>query len=359
MGQSTKHGIQWWQILLIVVGVLGIGIFVLCTTTGIAAIIIASKIFSPPLTPYPRGEPVREPPPVATVDVQMLRLSLDDYPRVDGSTSAQPLAVLVACKALGVSHRWGTKLDGSRWMEPYTTTVAMGPAVGWISGHVVHNGTHESYVNLIEGRTDLVLVARAPSPDEEQLAQAAGVTLDVRPVAVDAFIFLLHQDNPLDGLTLDQLRAIYAGQIVSWQEVGGPDAKINAYQRNPNSGSQELMLDLVMQGTALAPARSEMIGMSMTGPYNQMHSDPQGIAYSIYYYKEQMAPQANVKVCAVDGVAPTREHIADRSYPLSAEVYVVVRRDLPAGSSARVLRDWLLSAEGQAVVEESGYVPVR
>jgi phosphate transport system substrate-binding protein len=235
----------------------------------------------------------------------------------------------------------------------------MEPAVHWISTHVVHNGTHAAYVNLIEGRTDLILVARAPSPDEVQLAEVADVTLDVRPVAVDAFVFLLHQDNLLEGLTLDQIRAIYAGQIANWQEVGGVDAKINAYQRNPNSGSQELMLSLVMQGMEMASSPPEMIGMSMTGPYNQMHSDSHGIAYSIYYYKEQMAPKTNVKLCAVDGVAPTREHIFDRTYPLSSEVYAVVRSDLPDGSSARVLLNWLLSAEGQAVVDESGYVPVR
>lgn len=355
MGRTAQRGMQRRQVLLLVLGISVIAIVVLFTAAGCGPPIF----WDPSATPQPVAEPVREPPPVPTVEVKTLRLSLDDYPRVDGSTSAQPLAVLIACKALGVSHRWGTKLDGTRWLEPYTSTVEMGPAVQWISAHVVHNGTHAAYVNLIEGRTDLVLVARAPSPDEVQLAQEVGVTLDVRPVAVDAFVFLLHQDNPLDGLALDQIRAIYTGQIVNWQDVGGVDARINAYQRNPNSGSQELMLSLVMQGIEMASSPPEMIGMSMTGPYNQMHSDPHGLAYSIYYYKEQMAPKTNVKLCAVDGVAPTREHISDRTYPLSAEVYAVVRSDLPAASSACVLRDWLLSTEGQAVVDESGYVPVR
>lgn len=72
-----------------------------------------------------------------------------------------------------------------------------------------------------------------------------------------------------------------------------------------------------------------------------------------------MAPQTNVKLCAVNGIAPTRDHIADRTYPLTAPVYVVVRSDLPAGSTALYLRDWLRSTEGQAVVDESGYVPIR
>jgi len=355
MGQTAKRDMQWWQILLLILCISGITTIVLCVTAGCG----------PPIfwdtsgTPRPVAEPVREPPPIPTAEVKELRLSLDDYPRVDGSTSAQPLAVLVACKALGVPYRWGTELDGTRWMEPYTTTLEMGPLVQGIKENVVHNGTHEAYVNLIEGGTDLILVARRPSPDEEQLAITMGVTLDIQPVALDAFVFLLHQDNPLDGLTVDQIRAIYAGQITNWREVGGANAKINAYQRDRNSGSQELMLALVMHDTAMASASPSMIAQSMTGPYNQMHSDPYGIAYSLYYYKEQMAPQTNVKLCAVNGVAPTREHIADRTYPLVAEVYVVVRSNLPAGSSAAQLRDWLFSIEGQAVVDESGYVSVR
>jgi len=244
-------------------------------------------------------------------------------------------------------------------MKPYTGTVEMGPIVQGIDERIVHNGTHEAYVSLLQGYTDLILVARKPSPDERWIASTERIPLDVQPVALDAFVFLLHQENSLEGLTLDQLRAIYAGQILNWQEVGGADARINAYQRNPNSGSQELMLDLVMQGTEMASAPPEMIGTAMTGPYNQMHSDPNGIAYSIYYYKEHMAPKANVKLAAVNGVAPTPDHIADLSYPLTAPVYVVVRGDLPAGSAARYLRDWLLSAEGQAVVNESGYVSVQ
>ncbi len=71
-----------------------------------------------------------------------------------------------------------------------------------------------------------------------------------------------------------------------------------------------------------------------------------------------MLPDKNVKLLGVNGVKPTSDSIAKRSYPLTAEVYVVTRKDLSAGSTARMLRDWFLTAEGQAAVAESGYVPL-
>jgi phosphate transport system substrate-binding protein len=71
-----------------------------------------------------------------------------------------------------------------------------------------------------------------------------------------------------------------------------------------------------------------------------------------------MLPTEGVKLIGVDGVPPTSENIADRSYPLTTEVYAVIREGLRDDHSAVLLRDWLLGAEGQAVVEESGYVPI-
>ena len=72
-----------------------------------------------------------------------------------------------------------------------------------------------------------------------------------------------------------------------------------------------------------------------------------------------MAPWTHVKSCAVEGILPTSESIRSRRYPLVTQVYVVVRRDLPADHPAYRFRDWMLEPKGQAIVEESGYVPVR
>lgn len=96
----------------------------------------------------------------------------------------------------------------------------------------------------------------------------------------------------------------------------------------------------------------------MFGIYLRLTGDERGIGYSVYYYERYMSGSPRTRVIAVDGVEPSTETIASRKYPFVSEVFVVTRGDLPPTAPARRLRDWLLSAEGQAVVRESGYVPL-
>ena len=109
----------------------------------------------------------------------------------------------------------------------------------------ITSGTHQSYLNLADGEADLIFVARAPSQDEMIYASGKNVAYDVTPVALDAFVFIVNEDNPVSGLTSDQVRAIYTGDLLNWAVVGWDDREIHPYQRNDTSGSQELMLSLI------------------------------------------------------------------------------------------------------------------
>jgi phosphate transport system substrate-binding protein len=164
---------------------------------------------------------------------------------------------------------------------------------------------------------------------------------------------------------MEAIREIYTGKVARWSElgasIGGGGAEgdpISAYSRNPNSGSQELMEKLVMRRAEMIEAPDMMLP-SMMGPLSAIAVDPSGIGYSVYYYATFMLPTEGVKLIGVDGVLPTSENIADRSYPLTTEVYAVIREGLRGDQSAVLLRDWLVGAEGQGVVKESGYVPVH
>jgi phosphate transport system substrate-binding protein len=192
------------------------------------------------------------------------------------------------------------------------------------------------------------------------LAKRNQADLEVRPVALDAFVLLLNSENPVTQLSINEIRGIYSGRIANWNEIGngGPDAEIHPFQRNRNSGSQELMQNLVMKELQMMQVPDMMVGTSMAQPFTQLDEDPYGIGYTVYFYQEHMAPAARVKACAVNGVLPAPATIADGSYPLATEVYVVIRDDLPANSSARRLRDWLLSPAGQAIVKQCAYVAV-
>jgi phosphate transport system substrate-binding protein len=248
-----------------------------------------------------------------------------------------------------VPCEWAEFFDGNRYLRPNLTDFQGDfPGIG-------HHGTHSAYLNLINGEADLILVARSPSMEELELAQISGVTFVSQSVALDAFVFIVHEDNPVDGLTIDEIQSIYSGELTNWNQVGGPQAEIHPYQRDEQSGSQQLMQSLVMKNLPMVDAPL-LVLLKMIAPFYAISEDPLGIGYSVYYYEENMAPNENIKLLAVDGIKPDRETIQSRLYPFTTEVYVVVRADSSPTSIAVRLRDWLLSPAGQELVVRSGYV---
>jgi phosphate transport system substrate-binding protein len=324
----------------------------------------------PTYTPYPTPTQILLPTPRSPQSYPISAIK-KNYPRVDGSTSTKPLQDRIVCHIYGLYCPWElSPYDLERFIrfieyptnigkdDPYIVPSRLLPPTK-------HSGTHDAYVNLINGTTDFILVARLPSMDELSAAEAKGVTLDAQPVALDAFVMLAQADNPVDTINISQIRGIYSGQFTNWSQIGGLDQPIHAYQREENSGSQELLKALVMGNTSPIDA-PELIVYTMAGPFNAIQGtaeyepgDPDGIGYSVYYYTWFiMGPLQDVKILAVEGVRPTSKTIADRTYPLASKVYVVIRAGEPSDSTSILLRDWLLAKEGQFIVENSGYVPI-
>jgi phosphate transport system substrate-binding protein len=163
--------------------------------------------------------------------------------------------------------------------------------------------------------------------------------------------------NPVKSLTLDQIRDIYGGAVTNWKDVGGPDQPIKAYRRDATSGSEVEMEQLVMRGRPMREGPDIRVAMTMFGPFNAIRHDPAGIGYSYHYYERFMAKVPEVATIAVDGVEPEPATIAAGRYPLVTFVYLAHRADLSSGPATR-LRDWLFTPVGQAVIAESGYVPL-
>ncbi len=218
------------------------------------------------------------------------------------------------------------------------------------------SGTNGSYTNLIGGDADLILVARRPSESELAEADAAGVTLDVHPVARDAFVFLVNQKAPAKAMTLDQARAIFLGEITSWADLGGPDERILAYHRQPDSGSRELFDKLVLGDGTIPKDMANRALLDMLGPIERVSVNHDVISYSVFFYAKYMVEADSIQLAAINGVTPDPVTIHDGTYPLVTNVYVAVRAsDEPAAAN---LMAWLRSSEGQALVERSGYVPL-
>ena len=268
-----------------------------------------------------------------------------------------PLNTIIACKLLDIGYRWQK--------DPYQNTQSLVPNLNNDNSErfreqVKSSQTHQSFINLINNDTDLILSARKMSSDEKEYAGAQGVDLIETPIALDALVFTLHPSNPVKSLTIKQIQDIYTGNITNWKDVGGRDAKINPYLRNANSGSQEQFEMVIMKDLNIAefPESSyELVINSMIMVFDVVTTDPNSICYTFHYYKEQMITETNVVSAAIEGIYPNKESISNNSYPLVAEVYAIIRSDLDKSSMAYKLYELLQTEEGKRVISESGYVP--
>lgn len=315
----------------------------------------------------------------ATPALRKLGFDPLSFPKIDGSTSTQPLAVMIACRHFDLNTQWsftpmGIFKEHTSYFEdielklaeyslrPLGKIKSQSRLVGIVDKFLVGNeSTHQAYVNIIEGTSGFGLLARKPNTEEVELASKLNVELEVAPCARDAFVFIVAQDGPVTELSTVQIKAIYTGTAKTWDEVGGSrNAKIYPYRRPKNSGSEELMLQLVMNETSLPEKVShELVGNLMSSVFLRLTQNKDGIAYSVRYYEHYMAGSAGTRTIQVDGVAPTEETIANGTYPYIANVYAVIRREAPPDSAPRKLLQWLLTDEGQAVVKQSGYVPLK
>ena len=257
-----------------------------------------------------------------------------DYPVVDGSTATLPLSYLLMETATGADEAAAKEA-------------------------IHHNKTTESFYALVDGGAGLLLVYE-PSQDAWDYAESEGVQLEVQAIGYDAPVFLINDKNPVESLTHDQIIGIYTGEITNWKEVGGDDIEIVPYQRVENSGSQVMMKAQVMQGVEMMDAPKEFRTSEMgelVDAISSYRNTANSIGYSVYYYIDNMYMKEGIKLLSVNGVAPTNATIADGEYPYRQPFYAVIRADAPADSPARLLYDWLATAEGRALVEAAGYVP--
>ena len=278
-----------------------------------------------------KTKPIIDPEEKKAIQNQEKLFSLETYPRIDGSTVTLPLAEAFK------SNFTGTDIKDVE---------------------VTHSKTHNAYVNLINGDTDLILVTY-PSDDEQKLAQEKNVELEIVPIVKEAFVFFVNKENIVDNLTLEQVQDIYSGKIKNWKNVGGENKKIIAFQRPENSGSQSGMISLVMKGKKMMEPEKETIAQSMADivdVISDYDNGKQAIGYSYYYYATTMYSSNAMKLLSINGVAPTYENIQTGLYDIQTAYYAVIRKNEPENSDTRKLLDLMKSERGQNVAKEAGYV---
>lgn len=205
-----------------------------------------------------------------------------------------------------------------------------------------YKNTVRGYKAIVDGETD-VLFCAAPSEEQKQYAAEQGVELVYVPVGLEGFVFFVNEQNPVESLTVQQVRDIYAGNITNWAEVGGKNRIINPVTRLAGSGSQSAM-DKFMGDTSIGRKSP----LAVTGG---------SIGFSFRYYLNDMVAADGVKMLRLNGVYPSAENIRNGSYPVIAQFYAIYRAD-NENENIQALIDWLLSDEGQRLIEQCGYVRI-
>jgi phosphate transport system substrate-binding protein len=285
-------------------------------------------------------------------------ISFENYPKVDGSTSANILNTMVACKLLGIDYRWIPPSILTQWfLQPRWDKIPE-QYKDFFGKRVMTSQTHGAFMNLIDGNADIILTHRTISPDEKAQADAVGVTLIETSIALDAFVFVVSKENPVKSLTIDQIQKIYTKKIINWSQVGGKNANIKVFTRPRNSGSEEVFRTLVMNG--LEPAdfpEAEISGM--IDVFWEIKENVNGICYTFNTYKDIQARQPcdEVPVIAINDICPIESTVKNGTYPFISKVHVAVRSNLNRNSMAYKLYEWLQSENAKYTITECGFLP--
>lgn len=246
-----------------------------------------------------------------------------------------------------------------RWAERY---MQQNPNV---SIQVTGGGSGTGAAALMNGTTNIANMSRPIKGSEVDKAKQAGYYPEEFESAMDSLAVVVHKDNPIESLTMKQIMGIYTGRINNWKEVGGEDRAILRYARESNSGTYVFFKEQVLKNQDYAADSQTMPGTSAVA--NAVGKDPGGIGYGgVAYYIGQsslkiLPVKKDDKSEAVSPVLPDGKIDYEAAwtgrYPIARYLYMYTGFK-PRGTLKTYI-DWILSEDGQKVVEEVGYVPLR
>lgn len=249
---------------------------------------------------------------------------VDDIPQMDGATALYPI---YASYVETLYPKESVKYDGKNFL---------------VDSKIQKTGTTVAYQKVIEGKTDIIFCAK-PSKKQLEYAESKNVELELIPIGKEAFVFIVNKNNIVNNLSLEQIKNIYTGEIVNWNQVGGEDKPIIALQRAEGSGSQTAMLSF-MNGTEMVKSLQTFIGRK--------------IGYSFRYYVESIVNDGNIKMLSLNGIEPSIENIRNDTYPIVDNFYMIYRKD-NTNKNIEKIKEFVLSEKGQKIIENTGYVSIK
>lgn len=241
----------------------------------------------------------------------------------------------------------------SNWAEAYMTQEGT-PDVSVTGG-----GSGTGIAALLNGTTDICIASRNIKAKEIDLANSKGISPVEIAVARDGIVVIIHPDNPVEVLTVEQIGMIYTGAYANWQQVGGPDADIIVLSRESSSGTYVFFQERVLSkkdyraAARLMPATSAIV---RTVSEDKWAIGYVGLGYAIEAGEKVKMLQVKDKANSPE-VLPSVATVRSAEYPIARALYMYTNGE-PAGNVKEFV-DFALSEEGQQIVTETGYVPVK
>ncbi len=216
-------------------------------------------------------------------------------------------------------------------------------------------GSGTGIAALINGTVDLAQASR-PMKDQEkqQVAKNRGADVVEEAVALDALGVFVNQANPVQQLTVAQIKDIFQGKAKNWSEVGGPNAPIVLYGRESSSGTYDYFREHVLEKGDFAPAVQTLQGTAAI--INAVGQDKNGIGYGGIAYAKEVRALA-IAAAGAQPVAPSEQTVADGTYPLSRKLYFYYTQNAP--ERVTKFAQWALTPDAQALVTQVGYFPLN
>jgi phosphate transport system substrate-binding protein len=223
---------------------------------------------------------------------------------------------------------------------------------------VTGGGSGTGIAALINGTTDICAASRDMKEKERKQAEANKITPVEIPVARDGIALIVHPENPVNSLTIEQLRLIYTGKVTNWQEVGGSDTPILLLSRESSSGTFIFFQEHVLNKEDFSSSARLLPGTSAL--VQSVAADRGAIAYVGLGFAAEAKGSAKTLGIQADGqpspVVPSEETVHSGAYAISRPLFFYTNG--APKDTAKQFIDFCLSPAGQKIVRETGYVPV-
>jgi len=263
------------------------------------------------------------------------------------------LVMGMACLGLAAQAEDKIVLDGSTTVGPIAKAFAeyymqLNPEVNIT---VSESGSGNGAKGIINDTCDIANMSRFMKDSEFKAAAEKGVMPVAHVVAMDGLPVLVHPANPVNELSVEQIRDIYTGKITNWKQVGGPEVDIVMISRDTNSGTYETFESLVMDKQKIA-ANCEYVG-SNGAVRARVQKTPAAIGYAGLGFVDK-----TVKALKVNGIYPDQLTVASGKYPIARPLFMFTDGYPKLGSHVHAFVTLHLTPKGQEMVEEIGFVPV-